>query len=32
MGPHEELWRLAEYRAVFGGEAEGADASDGGPS
>ncbi|MFJ4932989.1 ABC transporter ATP-binding protein [Streptomyces pseudovenezuelae] len=29
VGPHEELWRLAEYRAVFGG---GADAADGGQS
>ncbi|MET8076725.1 ABC transporter ATP-binding protein [Streptomyces sp. NPDC005303] len=32
VGPHEELWRSAEYRAVFGGGAEGADASDGGLS
>ncbi|MER6282752.1 ABC transporter ATP-binding protein [Streptomyces sviceus] len=29
VGPHAELWRLAEYRAVFGG---GADAADGGLS
>lgn len=29
VGPHEELWRLPEYRAVFGG---GADAADGGPA
>ncbi|MFF7171272.1 ABC transporter ATP-binding protein [Streptomyces pseudovenezuelae] len=29
VGPHEELWRLAEYRAVFGG---GADTADGGQS
>ncbi|MER7563863.1 ABC transporter ATP-binding protein [Streptomyces sp. NPDC097941] len=32
VGPHEELWRAPEYRAVFGSGPEGADSWDGGPS
>jgi ATP-binding cassette subfamily B protein len=32
VGPHEELWRLAEYREVFGGTADDAGASAGGHS
>ncbi|MFF7546109.1 ABC transporter ATP-binding protein [Streptomyces canus] len=32
VGPHEQLWRAAEYRAVFGSGPEGPESWDGGPS